>query len=138
MEQKNFFKLELITPEQVVIHQEVSSAIIPTVQGPIGILPGHVPLLGVGAIGVLKAYDTSNKLFQAFVESGFFMITREGVTIIARDAELQDQIDVEEAYAEKGRAQKILLSTQSAEIKEQAREDLLRAETKITLARGAD
>lgn len=137
MKKSTNYRLEIITPERVVYNQDVVFAVIPSGLGPIGVLPGHAPLLGTVINGILKARDTDRHEVLAFVRNGFFMISHEGVSIITRSAELQHQIDVQRAAAAKERALKILSSKRSGIDMERAREALRRAELRLKVAEGA-
>jgi len=137
MKKSTSYRLEIITPERVVLNQEVAFAVVCSGLGPIGILPGHAPLLGTVINGPLKARDADRHEILAFVRNGFFMISHDGVAIVARGAELQHQIDVKRATAAKERALKILSSRQSGMDMERAREALRRAELRIRVAQGA-
>ncbi|MCX8044699.1 MAG: ATP synthase F1 subunit epsilon [Desulfobacterota bacterium] len=137
MKKSTSYRLEIITPERVVFNHEVVFSVIPSGLGPIGILPGHAPLLGTVINGALKVRDTDKRDILAFVRNGFFMISNEGVSIITRSAELQHQIDVQRATAAKERALKLLSSKQTGIDVERAREALRRAELRLKVAQGA-
>ena len=137
MEKKEHFRLELITPKRVILDRDVRFAVVPSAQGPLGILPGHAPVLGNLAVGVLHVRDISQKEFSAFVDKGFFMISREGVTITVEDAELGPNIDIEKAREAKEHARKIIDSLESGKHQDEARVDLLRAEARIQASQGA-
>ena len=119
-----------------MVMEDTTFAVVPGSKGPLGILPGHAPLLGSMEIGILRVRDSSMKELLAFVNRGFFMITHEKVIMITRDAELQDQVDLDSAYAAKTRAKKILSGKATDAEKEDARDDLRRAETRIKVAKG--
>jgi len=131
MEKKDHFRLELITPKRVILDRDVRFVVVPSAQGPLGILPGHAPVLGNLAIGVLAVRDISQKEFSAFVDKGFFMISREGVTITVENAELGPNIDIEKAREDKEHARKIAASLEAGKQQEEARDDLLRADARI-------
>ena len=132
MEKKNY-RLEIITPEKTLLRQEVISTVLPTGKGMIGVLPGHAPLIGTVTPGILKASDDSQKDVCAFVNSGFFMVSSDKLTIITQSAELDNQIDNERAREAKERAQNIIDSKDPSMDMERARESLLRAETRMKL-----
>lgn len=134
MDQSKKFRLELVTPNGILIDQDVGFAVVPSEKGPMGILPGHAPLLGVLTIGILKVRDVSQKEFRAFVNRGFFIIAREKVSITAHSAELEDQVDLQQAMAARQRAKDILESKDASMDMNRARDALLRAETRIKLA----
>jgi len=136
MKKSTNFKLEIITPERILFNQEVTFAVIASGLGPIGVLPNHAPLLGTVLTGALKLRDMDKRDVHVFVRNGFFMVSHEGVSIVARSAELEHQIDVKRATAAKERAQQILASKQTGMDMERARDALQRAEFRLKVAQG--
>ena len=134
MENRKKFKLELITQEKKLINDNVKFAVVPSVAGPIGILPGHAPLIGTFDVGIVKARGAAEKEFSVFVNDGFFMIYTRGVTIIAQSAELTDQIDIKRATAAQQRAEKNISSKDKTIDVERAKNALIRAKTRIKAA----
>ena len=98
--------LEIVTPEARVYSDTIDSVVIPTVEGEIGILPGHIPLLtqvGAGELRVLK----NGKTELLAVGNGFAEIDGDKVSVLAERAIAEDQIDeklVEEAMKRAERA----------------------------------
>ncbi|MCP4714314.1 MAG: ATP synthase F1 subunit epsilon [Deltaproteobacteria bacterium] len=137
MDEKKKIKLNLITQDKTLVSEDVSFVVLPSEAGPLGILPGHAPLLGTLDIGELLVRDISGKEFKAFVGRGFFMISREGVSMVAHRAELEDQIDVDRATTSRERARKILLSTNTGMDIERARDAMRRADVRIRIVKGA-
>ena len=138
MSEKNSFQLKLITPQGTVLTEEIILAVVPSGIGPIGILPGHVPLLGIVVSGILRAQDKAKKEFLLYVGKGFFMISREGVTIVAQTAERTDKIDVARATAAKERAKQSLVSGDKSIDRERVNEALQRADMRIKAAEKAN
>lgn len=136
MKKSTSYRLEVLTPEGMVINQEVAFAIILSGNGPVGILPNHAPLLGTAQTGALKIRDTDKKEVLAFVRAGFFMVSHEGVTIVAQSAELGHQIDSQRAMSARDRAKQILSTRQPGMDMERARQALIRAETRLKVASG--
>ncbi len=135
MKQESKYKLEIITQDQVLLSQDVVFTVVPSASGPIGVLPGHAPLLGILNIGPLKVRDTAGAEFGVFVGRGFFMISHEGVKVVARVAEIDDQIDVERARASRDRAKEIISSgSVSGMDMERAQDALVRAKSRIKVA----
>jgi len=137
MEKKKELKIELITPERVLLDSTITFATIPSGAGPVGVLPNHAPLLGNLFRGVLMVRDISGKEFNVFVQQGSFMISHSGIKIVTPAAEIDDQIDIDRATAAKDRANKILVSKDAAMDMERAREALIRAETRIKIGQAA-
>ena len=89
--------LEIVTPEARVYSDTVDTVVIPTVEGEIGILPGHIPLLtqvGAGELRVLK----NGKTELLAIGDGFAEIDGDKVSILAESAIAEEKID--EAAAE--------------------------------------
>lgn len=133
MDKKKELKIELITSERVLFDRAISFATIPSGSGPIGVLPGHAPLLGNLFRGTLMVRDISGKEFNVFVRRGFFMISHSGIKIVTQAAELDDQIDLDRAISARDRAKSIIESGDMTMDMERAREALLRAEARIKI-----
>jgi F-type H+-transporting ATPase subunit epsilon len=84
--------LEIVTPEARVYSETVDTVVIPTVEGEVGILPGHVPLVtqvGAGELRVTKGSATT----LLVVGGGFAQVTGEKVSILADSAIQEEKID---------------------------------------------
>ena len=100
-------KLELVTPYQQVLSQEVDEVTAPGTLGEFGVLPGHTPLLTTLKIGELT-YRQGPDLFHVAVNWGYVEVEDDTVTVLVTTAEPADQIDLERARAALGRAQEAL------------------------------
>ena len=84
--------LEIVTPEARVYSESVDTVVIPTVEGEVGILPGHVPLVTQVGAGELRA--TKGGVTQLLVVGGgFAQVTGEKVSILADSAIQEEKID---------------------------------------------
>ena len=84
--------LEIVTPEARVYSEEVDTVVIPTVEGEVGILPGHIPLVTQVGAGELRA--TKGGVTQLLVVGGgFAQVTGEKVSILADSAINEEKID---------------------------------------------
>ena len=91
--------LEIVTPEAKVYSDTIDSVVIPTREGEIGILPGHIPLLTQVEDGELRVIKGTQTLHLA-VGGGFAEIVGDKVSVLAERAITEEQIDektVEEA-----------------------------------------
>lgn len=89
-------KVALVSPEREIWAGEAEQVIAQTVEGSMGILPGHVPVLGVlldGSVVKIKPGDGSDWIL-AMVGSGFFSVASNEVSILAEQAELGDEINI--------------------------------------------
>jgi F-type H+-transporting ATPase subunit epsilon len=99
--------LEIVTPEARVYSDTIDTVVIPTVEGEIGILPGHIPLLtqvGAGELRVLK----NGKTELLAVGNGFAEIDGDKVSILAESAISEEKIDVDAAEKAMQRAEEAL------------------------------
>ena len=90
--------LEIVTPEDRVYSDTIDTVVIPTVEGEIGILPGHIPLLtqvADGELRVTKGRETKGLV----IGGGFAQVDADHVKILAEFAIHEAQID--EAAVEK-------------------------------------
>jgi F-type H+-transporting ATPase subunit epsilon len=90
-------QVELVAVDHEVWSGEADVVNARTLEGEIGILPGHAPLLGVLADGAVVRIETGGEEIRAAVHGGFLSVTAEGVQILAERAELSDDIDTSRA-----------------------------------------
>src|SRR5260370_42634083 len=89
----DFFQLEIVTPEKMVVRDNAEAVQIPGLNGYLGILPGHAPLiteLGAGEI----AYRANCQSHRFAVAWGFAEVLQDRVTVLAETGERADEIDV--------------------------------------------
>jgi F-type H+-transporting ATPase subunit epsilon len=79
---------------------EANIVIARTVVGDIGIMPGHEPVLGELASGVVLVRTTDGDTVTAAIHGGFLSVENDIVSLLAEQAELADEIDVEAARRE--------------------------------------
>ncbi len=99
--------LEIVTPEARVYSDTVETVVIPTVEGEIGILPGHIPLLTQVEAGELRVLKNGKTELLA-VGNGFAEIDGDKVSILAESAITEEKIDVDAAEKAMQRAQEAL------------------------------
>ncbi len=87
---------DLITPEKVAISQEVYEVILPTENGQIAVLPGHIPLVTVLKPGVISIRrqkgDPDDKLEHLATSGGFAEVTSASIKVMADTADRADDI----------------------------------------------
>jgi F-type H+-transporting ATPase subunit epsilon len=94
-------KLEIITPTAVVYSEDVNMVTLPAIEGEIGILPRHIPLLTQVVPGEIIVRKGSQESFLA-VGEGLVEVTATSVAIVTDMAVPSDKID--EAKVEEARA----------------------------------
>jgi F-type H+-transporting ATPase subunit epsilon len=100
-------KLEIVTPEAKVYSQDVDIVYIPGVDGELGILPKHIPLMTTIKPGEIRVTAQGKDLFLA-VGEGFVEVTGESVTVLTDMAIESQAIDENAAEAAVKRAQEAL------------------------------
>jgi len=118
-------KLDVVTPEKKVLSEDITSLIIPAIEGYLGVLPNHAPLISGLEPGVVK-YKVAGNYNKMAVSGGFLEVSDNVATIIANTAELPEEIDVERAREAKERAEQRL--------KQKAGVDIHRAEMALRRA----
>ncbi len=102
-------RVALVSPERVVWQGEADFVLARSVEGDIGVLPRHAPLLAALVPGVVRI-RTGGEVIVASVEGGFLSVSDDGVSILAEGAQLADEIDVSAAQSELSEAQAALTS----------------------------
>ncbi len=85
-------RLEIITAEREVYSDEVDILVAPGIEGELGILPHHSPLMTALQPGEIRIRKDGEDVFMA-VSSGFLEVMDNKVTILADTAERSDEID---------------------------------------------
>jgi F-type H+-transporting ATPase subunit epsilon len=101
--------VEVVTPERVVYSGDAKMVIARGVEGDLGILPNHMPLVTPLKIAPVRIKTDGDKETKIAVSGGFMEVRGDKVTILAETAELPEDIDVERAMAAKARAEKRLI-----------------------------
>lgn len=102
-------KLDIVTPERLIVSTEVDEVVLPGLHGELGVLLGHTPFLGLLGVGEVR-YREGRRLERLAVADGFAEVGPEQVTILAERCEWPDEIDVERAQAARSRAEERLAS----------------------------
>ena len=93
-------ELEIVTPERRVLARQVDDVTLPSVDGYMGVLPGHAALLAELDIGELSYLEGGTRQYLA-VSGGFVEILRNTVSVLAETSETAEEIDL--ARAQKAR-----------------------------------
>ena len=98
--------VDLVSAERRVWSGEANFVVARTLDGELGILPGHISLLGVLAEGftVRITGGEAGDGIEAAAHGGFLSVSDDNVTILTEIAELSSEIDVERARAALARA----------------------------------
>ncbi|BAB07472.1 F0F1 ATP synthase subunit epsilon [Halalkalibacterium halodurans] len=119
--------VNVVTPDGKVYEGDVDMVSVKTVEGELGILPRHIPLVAPLTVGAVRLKKGSTVDLVA-VSGGFVEVRPDQVTILAEAAELPSDIDVERARSAKERAEKRLQQAKQENI------DFKRAELSLRRA----
>ena len=105
----DLLSLEVVTPERLLVREDVTAVQVPATNGYLGILPGHAPLLAELGTGFL-GYEAGGKRWYLAVHGGYLEILADRVRVLATAAERAEEIDVDRARTAMKRAQEQILN----------------------------
>jgi F-type H+-transporting ATPase subunit epsilon len=100
-------ELQIVTPERLIVSEQVDEIQVPGVEGYFGVLPGHTPFLAALAVGEMWYRKGQEKTFLS-IAGGFAEVLPDRVTLLATLAERAEDIDIGRAEAAKQRAEQRL------------------------------
>lgn len=101
------FRLDIVTAERAVYAEDVDMVIAPGIEGQLGILPHHAPLMTTLQSGELRIKKGGEEI-SLVISGGFLEVRPDRVVVLADAAERAEEIDVARAEEAKRRAQKRL------------------------------
>lgn len=104
----NTFMVEIVTPEQILFKNEVQFLVVPELNGELGVLKNHAPMIAALDVGVMRYTDPEGKVKKIALSGGFMEVIYNEVRVLAETAEQGSEIDVLRAKAAKERAEKRL------------------------------
>ena len=127
--------LEIVTPDRLLFSGEVEEVMVPGVEGYLGILPGHAPLLSELKIGVIS-YQQGGEETRLFCSWGFVEILPERISVLAEVVQRPDEIDVQQAQEDRKQAEELLRSKDASTDYGEAVLTLESAVTRLEVAQG--
>ena len=94
------FQCTVVTPEEQVLDETVTQAILPAHDGQIGILTGRAPILVKLGAGPLRVDVQGGQSRTFFVDGGIAQMTGDKLTVLTDEATPAAEIDLESAKAE--------------------------------------
>jgi F-type H+-transporting ATPase subunit epsilon len=128
--------LEVVTPDRLLIREEIDEVVVPGSEGEFGVLPGHTPLLSMLKIGELWYRQGQEKHYLA-IAFGFVEVLPDRVTVLASVGERPHEIDIARAERAKQRAEQRLAQGQLTPVDldiERARIALLKSLLRLQVA----
>jgi F-type H+-transporting ATPase subunit epsilon len=127
-------QVEVVSADRVVWSGESSNIIAKTVEGEIGILPGHEPVLGVLVPSAVVIFDEGGGREVVAVDGGFISVSQGRVSILSEYARMADEISVAQAEKELAEAERAL---DSGAADDEDRKHFLRATAQLRAAQKA-
>ena len=125
----NTMQVELVAADRLVWSGEATMVIARTVEGDIGILRGHAPVLSLLTDAVIEIDAGDGEVVIAAVDGGFISVAQDRVSILSEHAVLADEIDVS--------SERSVLESAQGEEGEDAEARIRRAEARIRAAERA-
>lgn len=107
--------LEIVTPERSVYNEEVDMIIVKGVEGELGILPNHLPLVTPLEVAPLEVRKGNGEEWIA-VNGGFMEVRKDKIVVLAESAELPGDINIDRAQAAKERAERRIAAVKQENI----------------------
>ena len=98
---ENKTKLEVITPTQTMINEEVEMVVVPGSEGHFGVLPLHAHTLSTLDRGIVTVYENNDASNEIIIDGGIADVTPQGCSILVERAEIVKSLDkneIEEKY----------------------------------------
>jgi len=130
-------RCEIVTAERVVFSADVNMVIAPGIEGQLGILPHHAPLMTALSEGELVVRQAGQEEVHMAVSGGFMEVRPDRVTVLADSAERAEEIDLARAEAARQRAQQRLTERPAGVDLVRAEHALRRSQVRLKVARRA-
>ncbi len=101
---RSTFQLEVVTPQRLIVSDEVTELMAPGSEGYFGVLPGHIPFITTLKIGELTYWKGKNERHLA-VTWGYAEVRGDKVIVLAEMAERAEEVDMERAQRARDRAE---------------------------------
>ena len=111
---ENKLQLSIVTPERLVLSEDVDQVNVPGVEGDLGILYDHAPILTTmraGRFSYELLGEQGRETIRMIVSGGYLEVTDNRVIVLAESVEFLDEIDKERAKASLAKAEEALANT---------------------------
>ena len=125
-------ELQIVTPDKLLVREQVDEVEIPGTEGYFGVLPGHTPMLASLAVGEMWYRKGQEKTFLSLAY-GFAEVLPDRVTILASLAERAEDIDIARAEDAKRRAEARRVQAKDIDY-ERARSALMKSLARLQVA----
>lgn len=131
MEEKKL-KVNIATPDKKFYESDADMIIVKTINGEIGIMPNHLPIVSVLDVGIAEIKN-GNDIKKATINMGFIQMVNNKINIFTDSAEWPEEIDFERAAEAKKRAEQRLAQKNAENDQRRAELALKRAINRMSL-----
>ena len=100
-------QLDIVTPEKLAYSDEVDAVVLPGSEGELGVLPHHAPLISTLGAGELRLRKGGQEESFAII-GGFLQVLPDRVVVMAENADMASDIDLEKAQEARRQAEQAL------------------------------
>jgi len=123
------FRFDLVSPERVLVSEDVNEVIVPSTEGDFGMLPNHAPIIASLRPGALTVRGSGGRERKFFVRGGLAEGGQSNLTILAQRAMPLEELDREQIAQEIQWAKEDLEDARDEDTRAQAVDNLERLET---------
>lgn len=127
--------VSIVTPENTIFDSNVDSVVVPMLDGELGILADHAPMIGRLGPGELRINNQGSPVQRFYVDGGFVQIADNNVSVLTGVSMPASQIDLAKAKADLEQAQ--VQSANKPELVELKRKAIAQATAQIKMAQKA-
>ena len=115
---------DLVSPERLLLSEQVDMVNVPGAEGDMGIMGGHAPVMSTLRPGVIGVQVEGQPERRYFVRGGFAEVTPAGLTVLAEHTVPLEELDAEALAREIANAEEDVADAKSDEARERAQEKL--------------
>ncbi|MGQ4273708.1 F0F1 ATP synthase subunit epsilon [Terrihabitans sp. B22-R8] len=118
------FPFELVSPERLLVSEQVDSVTAPGLEGEFTVMAGHAPLIALLRPGIVTVTPASGPVRRLYVRGGFAEVNPTGLTILADNAFPAEELDGARLTAEIEAARSVAAHSHDADAKLRAEEHI--------------
>ncbi len=132
---RSSFPVSVVSPDGELFREEATSLVAPAVDGYLGVMKGHAPLITILDIGELLIRTPDDHILSLAIAGGFMEVRRDQVLILCDHAEFKEDIDIARASEAEKRARERLSKRFKGVDIERGEVALRKAQNRLRIAR---